>query len=449
MSKLTEIKVPDIGDFHDVDVIEVLVKPGDKVAKEDSLLTLESDKATMEIPAPFAGIVKEVLVTEGAKVSEGTLIVLMEVDAEAAIAPAAKSTQTEQTVKTVKAEAVRVATKETAKPESGPIPQPAKVLAAGQPGKDFSGHPHPTEVVKTSLLDLHAGPSVRKLARELGVDLGKVVGSGRQGRITQEDVETYVKKTIAQKDSKPEGLPLPAMPAVDFGKFGEITILPMKRIQKLSARNLHRNWITIPHVTHFDEADITDLEDFRQKHNATVQDKAERLTLMPFLFKAVVSGLKKYPTLNSSLDPEGENLILKNYFHIGMAVDTENGLLVPVVRDADQKTLQELAREMRALTNKSREGTIKREEMQGGCFTISNLGGIGGTGFTPIINAPEVAILGVPRSTMQPVFKNGQFVPRLILPLSLSYDHRVVDGALAARYLAHVCDLLTDIRKML
>jgi pyruvate dehydrogenase E2 component (dihydrolipoamide acetyltransferase) len=448
VSKLIEVKVPDIGDFQDVDVIEILVKPGDKVAKDDSLLTLESDKATMDIPSPFAGIIKEVMVTAGSKVSQGTLIAMMEVEAETAPLPEEKTIQTEKVIKAApKAPAATL--KESAIPEAETVQRPAKILAAEQPGKEYSGHPHPTEVVKTSLLDLHAGPSVRKLARDLGVDLAKVVGSGRKGRITQEDVEAFVRKTIVQKESKQEGFQMPSVPAVDFGKFGEIEVHPMKRIQKLSARNLHRNWITIPHVTHFDEADITDLEEFRKKHNETVIDKADRLTLMPFLFKAVVSGMKKYPTLNSSLDPEGENLILKSYFHIGMAVDTENGLLVPVVRDVDQKTLQELAREMRALTIKSREGTIKREEMQGGCFTISNLGGIGGTGFTPIINAPEVAILGVPRSTVQPVFQNGQFVPRLMLPLSLSYDHRVVDGALAARYLAHVCDLLTDIRKML
>jgi pyruvate dehydrogenase E2 component (dihydrolipoamide acetyltransferase) len=399
VSTLQKVQVPDIGDFQDVEVIDILVSAGDKVSPEDSLITLESEKASMDIPSPFAGIVKEILVEMGSLVSEGTPIVILETEAGAVA--------------------------------------------------DDPGHPHPSEALKSGQLDFHAGPAVRKLARELSVDLNRVVGSGRRGRITTDDVEKYVIKAIDKKKEKKEGLQMPTAPVVDFGKFGEIEVQPMKRIQKISARNLHRNWITIPHVTHFDNADITDLEEFRKKHNDAAREKSDRLTLMPFLFKAIVSGLKKFPVLNASLDPDGENLILKKYFHIGMAVDTENGLLVPVIRDVDQKSLQEIAAEMRDITLKSRTGGIKREDMQGGCFTISNLGGIGGTGFTPIVNAPEVAILGVPRAAIQPIYQNGQFIPRLILPLSLSYDHRVVDGALAARVLAHICELLSDIRKML
>lgn len=435
MSTIQKVQVPDIGDFQDVEVIDILVSPGDKVAIEDSLITLESDKAAMDIPSPFAGIVKEILVEIGSHVSEGSPFMILET-ATAVNAPPAEQAPLEEK-----------APVETPVPLSRP--QPAKSPYAAPSSTEHPGHPHPSEALKAGQLDFHAGPTVRKLARELNVDLNKVVGSGRRGRITSDDIEAFVKQSIVKKKEKKEGLLMPPAPAVDFGKFGEIEVQPMKRIQKISSRNLHRNWITIPHVTHFDDADITDLEEFRKKHNAAAKEKTDRLTLMPFLFKAIVSSLKKFPVLNASLDPEGENLILKKFFHIGMAVDTEKGLLVPVIRNVDQKSLQQLAGEMRALTLKSRTGKIKREDMQGGCFTISNLGGIGGTGFTPIVNAPEVAILGVPRASIRPIYQNSQFVPRLILPLALSYDHRVVDGALAARILAHICELLTDIRKML
>jgi len=439
VSTLQKVQVPDIGDFQDVEVIDILVSPGDKVSIEDSLITLESDKAAMDIPAPMAGIIKEILVEVGSLVSEGAVIVILETEADADVdvdvPPAAVVPSAEK------------ATVET--PEPAVSSEPAKSPYAAPSSAEHPGHPHPSEALKAGQLDFHAGPAVRKLAREQRVDLNKVVGSGRRGRITADDVEAFVKQSIAKKKDQKEGLLMPPAPAVDFGKFGEIEVQPMKRIQKISARNLHRNWITIPHVTHFDDADITDLEAFRKKHNEAAQEKTDRLTLMPFLFKAIISALKKFPVLNASLDPAGENLILKKYFHIGMAVDTENGLLVPVIRHVDQKSLQELAADMRELTLKSRTGGIKREDMQGGCFTISNLGGIGGTGFTPIVNAPEVAILGVPRAAIRPIYQNDQFVPRLILPLSLSYDHRVIDGALAARILAHICELLTDIRKML
>jgi pyruvate dehydrogenase E2 component (dihydrolipoyllysine-residue acetyltransferase) len=430
---LQKVQVPDIGDFQDVEVIDILVSPGDNVAVEDSLITLESDKASMDIPSPFDGIIKEIVVAVGSLVSEGSVFVIIETEAaeDADTPPAEKEPEPTPTP-------VNAPEPETSAPAS-----PALITPAPE-------HPHPTEALKAGQLDFHAGPAVRKLARDLGVNLNKVVGSGRRGRITSDDIEAFVKQSIEQKkEKKQEGFQMPPAPVVDFGKFGEIEVQPMKRIQKISARNLHRNWITIPHVTHFDNADITDLEDFRKKHNEAAKEKADRLTLMPFLFKTIVSALKKFPVLNASLDSEGENLILKKYFHVGMAVDTENGLIVPVIRDVDQKSLQEIAGEMRDITIKSRTGGIKREDMQGGCFTISNLGGIGGTGFTPIVNAPEVAILGVPRAAMQPTYQNGQFTPRLILPLALSYDHRVLDGALAARVLAHICELLTDIRKML
>ncbi len=431
MSTLQNVQVPDIGDFQDVEVIDILVSPGDKVAIEDSLITLESDKAAMDIPSPSVGIVKEILVEIGSLVSEGTVILILETEAgTAAVEPSDEKTPADP-------------------PVPAPGPEQQKSTPSAYNASEHAGLPHPSEALKAGQLDFHAGPAVRKLARELSVDLNKVVGSGRRGRITTDDVEKFVITKIDKKKEKKEGFQMPTVPTVDFGKFGEIEVQPMKRIQKLSARNLHRNWITIPHVTHFDDADITDLEEFRKKHNEAAKEKTDRLTLMPFLFKAIVSGLKKFPVLNSSLDPEGENLILKKYFHVGMAVDTENGLLVPVIRDVDQKSLQDLAADMRDLTLKSRTGGIKREDMQGGCFTISNLGGIGGTGFTPIVNAPEVAILGVPRAAIRPIYQNNQFVPRLILPLALSYDHRVVDGALAARVLAHICELLTDIRKML
>ncbi len=434
MSTLKEIKIPDIGDFEDVEVIEVMVAPNDTVAVEDPLITLESDKATMDIPSPYNGVVKQIVVEVGSKVSEGTPIATIDVSEDSG---------SEEENKAAESSPVQQQADESLKPAEQPVPKQAK------PEEDFPGHPHPSEAVATSKLNFHAGPSVRKLARESGIDLNEVKGSGRRGRITVEDVEAFLKAPKEKKVEKSEGFQLPSAPAIDFSKFGEIDVQPMKRIQKISSKNLHRNWITIPHVTHFDEADVTDLEEFRKKHNEAAKEKSDRLTMMPFLFKTIVSGLKTFPTFNSSLDPEGENLILKKYFHIGMAVDTPNGLLVPVIKNANQKGLVELAREMREITVKSREGTIKREDMQGGCFTISNLGGIGGTNFTPIVNAPEVAILGVPRASIKPVYQNGQFVPRLILPLSLSYDHRVVDGALAAKFLAHVCELLTDIRKML
>lgn len=458
MSTLIEIKVPDIGDFDEVDVIEIIVSPGDTVAEEDPLITLESDKASMDIPAPRAGTVKEVLVEVGSKVSEGTPIVKLEVEGEEQSETASEQeppASTDQPEKQEAAEAEPAGeTAKTSPPAAKEEQEPPSRKSENKPVEKAieasTGQAAPAEQRQSALVDLHAGPAVRKLARELGVDLSKVVGSGRRGRISKEDVEAFVRKQLNRKEPAPAGgFQMPPAPVVDFGKFGEIDVQPMKRIQKLSAKNLHRNWITIPHVTHFDDADITDLEEFRKAHNDGVKEKTDRFTLMPFLFKAVVSGLKAYPMINSSLDADGENLVFKTYFHIGMAVDTENGLLVPVIRDVDKKSLLELTHEMRDLTVRARGGKIKREEMQGGCFTISNLGGIGGTGFTPIVNAPEVAILGVPKASFRPVYHDKQFVPRLILPLSLSYDHRVVDGALAARYLAHVCDRLSDIRKML
>ncbi len=434
MSTLKEIKIPDIGDFEDVEVIEIMVAPNDTVSVEDPLITLESDKATMDIPSPFNGVVKQITVEVGARVSEGTPIATIDVS---------EDPQTEQKDQVVES------LPEQQQPHQSPKAANQSVSEPSKPEGDFAAHPHPSEALVTSKLNFHAGPSVRKLAREQGIDLSEVKGSGRRGRITVEDVESFAKVPKEKKAEKADGFQLPSVPAVDFSKFGEIEVQPMKRIQKISSKNLHRNWITIPHVTHFDEADVTDLEEFRKKHNEAAKEKSDRLTMMPFLFKAIVSGLKTFPTFNSSLDQEGENLVIKKYFHIGMAVDTPNGLLVPVIKNVNQKGLVELAQEMREITVKSREGTIKRDEMQGGCFTISNLGGIGGTNFTPIVNAPEVAILGVPKAGIKPIYQDGQFVPRLILPLSLSYDHRVVDGALAAKFLAHVCELLTDIRKML
>ncbi|MFH1045140.1 MAG: dihydrolipoyllysine-residue acetyltransferase [Pseudomonadota bacterium] len=442
MSSITEVKVPDIGDFKDVDVIEILVKPGDSVAKEASLITIESDKATMEIPSPAAGVVKELRVKLGDKVGEGSLILLLE--ASPGEAPAA------QTAKSAELSAPSApAPKPAAAVASIPIPRPAPV---------------PLEpVAEVPAFKPHAGPSVRKFARELGADLAKLKGSGPKGRITQEDVQAFVKGVMTQAPARASaaaapapGVPfnLPDWPQVDFAKFGPVESKPLSRIKKLSGANLHRNWISIPHVTQFDEADITELEAFRKESGAASERQGFNLTMLAFMIKACVTALRRYPEFNASLDRGGENLVLKKYFHIGVAVDTPDGLVVPVIRDADRKGVYDLARELAEVSKLARERKLKPGDMQGGTFSISSLGGIGGTAFTPIINAPEVAILGVSKAAMRPVWvggKNGdgQFVPRLMLPLSLSYDHRVLDGAAAARFTTYLASVLSDIRRSL
>lgn len=444
---LKEVLVPDIGNFDSVDVIEVLVKAGDSVAKDDSLITLESDKASMDIPAPFAGTVAEVKIKVGDKAAQGALILLLETAADAAPVekPAAQPSPT-PVVATV-----------TVAEEKVSIPQPSRPVDAPPAVIQPQATPNPVAASVGSVPGkaAHASPSVRRFARELGVNLALVKASGPKNRILLEDVQAYVKGELAKPRSENMGVgsgiaTLP-MPVIDFSQFGAIESKPLSRIKKLSGANLHRNWVTAPHVTQFDEADITDLEDFRKSMLAEAEKRGVKLTLLAFLMKAVVNALRTYPNFNASLSPEGDSLILKQYFHIGFACDTPDGLVVPVVRDVNQKDVMDIARDLADLSAKARERKLKIEEMQGGCFTISSLGGIGGTMFTPIINCPEVAILGVSRSSIQPVWskESNSFEPRLVLPMSLSYDHRVIDGADGARFTSHLRVMLSDVRRLL
>ena len=434
MANLVEVKVPDIGDFADIPVIEILVKVGDTIKKEDSLVSLESDKATMEVPASHSGVVKEIRVKMGDKVSMGSVVAIVEEATTAATSPAASATKAEV-------------------PKAAPpvaIPAPATV-ASTSPLVQAAAAPAAKAARGDGVVSahVHASPSIRKLAREFGVDLGKVKGSGVKGRITEEDVKGFVKSELARPNSSAGGaFSMPQMPFVDFTKFGEIETRALSRIKKLSGANLHRNWVSIPHVTQQDEADITEVEAFRVKTNEEIAKSGVKVTMLAFLIKAAVAALKKYPEFNASLEPGGENLILKKYFNIGFAADTPNGLVVPVIKNADRKSVIDIAKEMNELAAKAREGKLSPTEMQGGCFSISSLGGIGGTFFTPIINAPEVAILGVSRSAMKPVWNGTEFAPRLILPMSLSYDHRVVDGAAGARFSTYLASLMSDIRKL-
>ena len=449
MADLKEARVPDIG-HADVPVIEVLVKAGDRVEKEQSLITLESDKATMEVPAPFAGTVKEVKLKVGDEVSEGALIALIEVDGAAEQSPVA-----------AKAEAPKAAVAEA--PAAPKVEEkPAPIIGRGVlPGNAPEGDVAPTArppldaTIVMSGDAPYASPAIRAFARELGVDIAQVKGSGRGGRIHREDVSAYVKHALAS-GARPVaggasvsmgGLNLLPWPKIDFAKFGEIEEKPLSRIQKISGANLARNWAMIPHVTQHDDADITELEAFRKKLGE--ENKDLKVTPLVFQIKAVVAALKAFPQFNASLDESGEKLILKKYFHIGIAVDTPDGLVVPVLRDCDKKGLLDLARELGELSKKAREKKLGPAEMSGGCFSISSLGGIGGTGFTPIVNAPEVAILGVSKAATKPVWNGKEFAPRLILPLSLSYDHRVIDGALAARFASFLATQLGDIRRLL
>jgi pyruvate dehydrogenase E2 component (dihydrolipoamide acetyltransferase) len=435
MAAVIDIKVP------------LLVKPGDNVEKEASLISLESDKATMEIPSSDAGVVKELKVKLGDKVNSGSVILTLETGGGAAqtAAPAKPAPAPAATPPAAKKETPAETAPETPA-EAVPIPKPTPVPFEYQPVDSPTHKPH-------------ASPSVRRFARELGVDLGQVKGSGPKGRIQQEDVQGFVKGALAgatasaaaAKTAAPGGIPfgLPELPQIDFSKFGPVEARPLSRIKKLSGANLHRNWIAIPHVTQFDEADITELEAFRKSSSAETEKQGFKLTLLAFLVKACVTALRAHPDFNASLDRTGENLILKKYFHIGVAVDTPEGLVVPVIRDADRKGVFDLARELAELSKLARDKKLKAGDMQGGCFSISSLGGIGGTAFTPIINAPEVAILGVSRSHTRPVWVGSEFVPRLVLPLSLSYDHRVIDGAAAARFTSYLVSVLSDIRRSL
>ena len=431
-----EVKVPDIGDYKDIPVIEIAVKVGDRVEKEQSLVTLESDKATMDVPSSAAGVVKELKVKIGDTVSEGSVIVVIEAEGGAAAPAPAPAAAPKQAVE---------------KPSDAPAtPSPAPaapsalaqapVIPAGEGGRHAS----------------HASPSVRKFARELGVDVSRVQGTGPKGRITQDDVTAFIKGVMTGQRAAPAAAPaaggggelnLLPWPKVDFTKFGPVDPKPLSRIKKISGANLHRNWVMIPHVTNNDEADITELEALRVQLNKEHEKAGVKFTMLAFVIKAVVSALKKFPTFNASLD--GDNLVFKQYYNVGFAADTPNGLMVPVIRDADKKGLVDIAKEMAELSKAAREGKLKPDQMQGGCFSISSLGGIGGTHFTPIINAPEVAILGLSRSAMKPVWDGKQFVPRLTMPLSLSYDHRVIDGAEAARFNAYLGAILADFRRVI
>jgi len=432
MGSLRDVLVPDIGDFKNIPVIEVLVKPGDAVKAEDSLITLESDKATMEVPAPFAGVVKEMKIKPGDKVSEGVPILSLEVS-DGAPAPSAPQKP-----------AAPAPAAQTAAPAAKPTPAPAPAPS-----------PQPVGPIdEAGFSKAHASPSVRRFARELGVDLARVKGSGPKERILKEDIATFVKNALAQPAGISGGgaglaLGLPAWPQVDFAKFGPVETQPMSRIKKISGPALHRNWVHIPHVTQNDEADITDLEAFRKGMAEEAQKQGVKLTPLALIMKAVVAALKVHPEFTSSIGPTGDALILKRYYHIGVAVDTPGGLVVPVIRDVDQKGVLQLAKELGEVSARARDGKLGPADMQGGTFSISSLGGIGGTHFTPIINAPEVAILGVSKSTTKPVWKDGQFAPRLMLPLSLSYDHRAVDGAQGARFITHLNSVLSDIRRVL
>ncbi|WP_045837242.1 2-oxo acid dehydrogenase subunit E2 [Hyphomicrobium sp. 99] len=424
---LVDIKVPNIGDFENVPVVEIQVKPGDEVKADDPLITLESDKAAMDVPAPFQGKVAEILVAIGDKVSEGSTIIKLDTAGEAKAAAPAMA-------------------KNNAKPEA-----PAKAPSAPEKTK-------PAEVKEGASLaplgdfgSVYASPSVRRIARDLDVDLTKVKGTGDKGRITKDDVKAYIARSI-QPAAAPGGTGqtsgIPEIPAQDFSKYGPIETKPMSRLKRLTGPNLHRAWLNVPHVTNSDEADITELEAYRKELDATAKGKGYRVTLVAFLLKASVSALKEYPEVNSSLAPGKDALILKRYYNIGVAVDTPDGLVVPVIRDVDRKGVLELSQELTAVSARMREGKITPTDISGATFSISSLGGIGGTGFTPIVNAPEVAILGAVRAQMKPHWDGSAFQPRLMLPLCLSYDHRVVDGALAARFLRKICDALADVRQL-
>jgi pyruvate dehydrogenase E2 component (dihydrolipoamide acetyltransferase) len=458
MGALVDIKIPDIGDFSDVEVIEVMVKPGDPVRVDDSLITIESDKASMEVPSTEAGVVKEIRVKIGDKVSEGSPIVVIETAAAAgkpAEPAAAKPAQ-------VAAPASAKSASARAEPAQPPKSSPAAATSAGS--QSTPSAPDTSDALKPAAPEPggeaepgpehkpHASPSVRKFARELGVDLQAVQGTGLNGRIFRSDVQKFVKSAIAVPNraastSLGAGLDIAPWPKIDFAKFGEIETRPLSRIRRISKANLARNWVMIPHVTQFDEADVTEVEALRHELSEAPAKDGVRVTLLAFVLKALVRALTEFPEFNSSLD--GDNLILRKYFHFGFAADTPEGLVVPVIRDVDKKGVLQIARDTAALAQAAREGKLKMTDIQGGCFTVSSLGGIGGTAFTPIINAPEVAILGLSRLARKPVWRDGAFVPRLMLPLSLAYDHRVIDGALAARFVTYLSAILSDMRRAL
>ena len=447
MAEKQTIRLPDVGDFKDIEIIEVLVGPGDEVEAEQSIIVLESDKATMEIPSPVAGTIEAIAVSVGDRVNEGDEIATVSAAGAAAAQPAESTAPKPEPEPSSEASPSTVP--EPAPPKSPEAPSAA--VAESPLGKPRRPHPGSSEQSGEGERRLiHASPSIRRYARELGVNLDQVVGSGPKGRILKTDVKAFVKSAMAGGGGGGGGgLQVSSIPEVDHSKFGEVEKVALPRIKKISGAHLHRSWVNVPHVTQFDEADITDLEAFRKSLAKEAEQKGVRLTPLIFLMKAVVSALQEFPDFNASLDASGENLIMKKYFHIGIAVDTPNGLVVPVVRDVDQKGLFELAAELGETSKRARDGKLSPGDMQGGCFTISSLGGIGGTNFTPIVNAPEVAILGVARSRMQPVYIDGEFVPRMILPLGLSYDHRVIDGAQGARFTTYLSRVISDIRRVL
>jgi pyruvate dehydrogenase E2 component (dihydrolipoamide acetyltransferase) len=450
------ILLPDVGDFSDIEIIEILVASGDQVDEEQSIIVLESDKATMEIPSPFSGTIESLKVKVGDRVNEGDEIATISADGGGASTASANDSPAAAD-ESAEAEATDAANEPEAAAEQTAAESPPAAETAPKsevaPGKIQRPHPGAASgEAPPSGQVIHASPSIRRYARELGANLEQVIGSGPKGRILKEDVKAFVKSAMAASTggaAAAGGVQVSSAPAVDHSKFGEIETVPLSRIKKISGAHLHRSWVTVPHVTQFDEADITELEAFRKSLAKEAEKKTVRMTPLIFLMKAVVCALREYPDFNASLDADGENLIMKKYFHIGIAVDTPNGLVVPVVRDVDQKGLFDLAGELGEISARARDGKLSPTEMQGGCFTISSLGGIGGTYFTPIVNAPEVAILGVSRSKMQPVYIDGEFQPRLMLPLGLSYDHRVIDGAQAARFTSFLSQVIADIRRIL
>ncbi|TDJ22047.1 MAG: branched-chain alpha-keto acid dehydrogenase subunit E2 [Gammaproteobacteria bacterium] len=456
MAELKIIKLPNIGDFEEIEVIEVLIAAGDAIAAEDSIIVLESDKSTMEIPSPFGGIVKSISVQVGDRISEGSEVAKIEVSetVEGEKPMPSEVADTKSEANTEQATAPSVAIEEpTEIPEAGITEStdvPPGESTPGKPRKPPPGKPV-NDPAKVAARLLHASPSIRRYARELGVNLEAVIGTGAKGRILKQDVMAHIKAAMSSPGTGAAGgLAVAAMPEIDFSRFGEIEVVPLSRIRKISGAHLHRSWVSVPHVTQFDEANITDLEAFRKSLAKEAEKKGVRLTLLVFMMKALVASMKEFPDFNASLEAGGDRLILKKYFHIGVAVDTPNGLVVPVIRDVDQKGLYDLAGELAATAARAREGKLSPTDMQGGCFTISSLGGIGGTQFTPIVNAPEVAILGIAKAKMQPVYAaDGSFTPGLILPLALSYDHRVIDGAQGARFTSYLSQVITDIRRVL